>query len=165
VRRLGPTDAQEINNKFTISLGDLKTEIESAKWDATRRAICAYHTTPSEKFTDNRMAAIIIVIVLSAIGVSVYTANIAHSAAQVKELGCEARQPQDAGCGSYISRRIVTLLQAKRTTASTALLVDVIRVMQSADLYGRSRPVHVQSSAISGHPRKSKSDHAPAALL
>lgn len=31
---------QEINNKFTISLGDLRTEIESAKWDATRRAIC-----------------------------------------------------------------------------------------------------------------------------
>lgn len=30
---------QEINNKFTISLGDLKTEIEQAKWDATRRAI------------------------------------------------------------------------------------------------------------------------------
>jgi hypothetical protein len=86
VRRLGPTDAQEINNKFTISLGDLKTEIESAKWDATRRAICAYHTTPSEKFTDNRMAAIIIVIVLSAIGVSVYTANIAHSAAQVPKV-------------------------------------------------------------------------------
>ena len=31
---------EEINNKFTISLGDLRTEIESAKWDATRRAIC-----------------------------------------------------------------------------------------------------------------------------
>ncbi|KAJ9125560.1 hypothetical protein QFC22_000522 [Naganishia vaughanmartiniae] len=30
---------EEINNKFTISLGDLKTEIEQAKWDATRRAI------------------------------------------------------------------------------------------------------------------------------
>lgn len=30
---------EEINNKFTISLGDLRTEIESAKWDATRRAI------------------------------------------------------------------------------------------------------------------------------
>lgn len=33
---------QEINNKFTISLGDLKTEIEQAKWDATRRAISEY---------------------------------------------------------------------------------------------------------------------------
>lgn len=31
---------KEINNKFTISLGDLRTEIESVKWDATRRAIC-----------------------------------------------------------------------------------------------------------------------------
>ncbi|OCF33549.1 mitochondrial protein [Kwoniella heveanensis CBS 569] len=30
---------EEINNKFTISLGDLRTEIESVKWDATRRAI------------------------------------------------------------------------------------------------------------------------------
>jgi len=30
---------EEINNKFTISLGDLRTEIEQAKWDATRRAI------------------------------------------------------------------------------------------------------------------------------
>ncbi|KAL7420286.1 hypothetical protein Q5752_005255 [Cryptotrichosporon argae] len=30
---------EEINNKFTISLGDLRTELESAKWDATRRAI------------------------------------------------------------------------------------------------------------------------------
>ncbi|BEJ12523.1 hypothetical protein CspHIS471_0209830 [Cutaneotrichosporon sp. HIS471] len=30
---------EEINNKFTISLGDLRTEIEGAKWDATRRAI------------------------------------------------------------------------------------------------------------------------------
>lgn len=33
---------EEINNKFTISLGDLRTEIESAKWDATRRAICTH---------------------------------------------------------------------------------------------------------------------------
>lgn len=31
---------KEINNKFTISLGDLRTEIESVKWDATRRATC-----------------------------------------------------------------------------------------------------------------------------
>ena len=31
---------KEINNKFTISLGDLRTEIESVKWDATRSAIC-----------------------------------------------------------------------------------------------------------------------------
>ncbi|RXK37730.1 hypothetical protein M231_04979 [Tremella mesenterica] len=47
---------EEINNKFTISLGDLRTEIESAKWDATRRAI-----------------AIIVLIVVSAIGVSMVT--------------------------------------------------------------------------------------------
>ena len=31
---------EEINNKFTISLGDLRTEIETAKWEATRRGIC-----------------------------------------------------------------------------------------------------------------------------
>lgn len=30
---------EEINNRATISIGDLKTEIESAKWEATRRAI------------------------------------------------------------------------------------------------------------------------------
>ncbi|BEI97395.1 hypothetical protein CcaverHIS631_0209840 [Cutaneotrichosporon cavernicola] len=30
---------EEINNKFTISLGDLRTEIEGAKWEATTRAI------------------------------------------------------------------------------------------------------------------------------
>ena len=47
VRRLGHpagvervAHAQEINNKFTISLGDLRTEIESAKWDSVRRAMC-----------------------------------------------------------------------------------------------------------------------------
>lgn len=32
-------DIEEINNRATISIGDLKTEIESAKWEATRRAI------------------------------------------------------------------------------------------------------------------------------
>jgi hypothetical protein len=37
---------EEINNKFTISLGDLRTEIESAKWDATRRAICTTNAPP-----------------------------------------------------------------------------------------------------------------------
>lgn len=36
---------KEINNKFTISLGDLRTEIESVKWDATRRAICEQQLT------------------------------------------------------------------------------------------------------------------------
>jgi hypothetical protein len=36
----GMADVQEINNKFTISLGDLRTEIESAKWDSVRRAMC-----------------------------------------------------------------------------------------------------------------------------
>jgi hypothetical protein len=43
--RLMPS--QEINNKFTISLGDLRTEIEQAKWDATRRAIGAFIVSPS----------------------------------------------------------------------------------------------------------------------
>jgi len=42
---------EEINNKFTISLGDLRTEIESAKWDATRRAICMSNI-PSRTCTD-----------------------------------------------------------------------------------------------------------------
>lgn len=40
---------EEINNRATISIGDLKTEIESAKWEATRRAIgaCgAVHLSP-----------------------------------------------------------------------------------------------------------------------
>ncbi|ORX37715.1 hypothetical protein BD324DRAFT_564653, partial [Kockovaella imperatae] len=32
-------DIEEINNKFTISLGDLRTEIEAAKWEQTRRAV------------------------------------------------------------------------------------------------------------------------------
>lgn len=32
-------DRQEINGRATISIGDLRTEIESAKWDSTRRAI------------------------------------------------------------------------------------------------------------------------------
>jgi hypothetical protein len=40
---------QEINNKFTISLGDLKTEIEQAKWDATRRAISKYKVSLSSR--------------------------------------------------------------------------------------------------------------------
>lgn len=33
------TVLQEINSRATISVGDLRTEIESAKWEATRRAI------------------------------------------------------------------------------------------------------------------------------
>nr|XP_018260295.1 mitochondrial protein [Kwoniella dejecticola CBS 10117]OBR82453.1 mitochondrial protein [Kwoniella dejecticola CBS 10117] len=49
---------EEINNKFTISLGDLRTEIESVKWDATRRAI-----------------SIIILIVVATIAVSTFLAT------------------------------------------------------------------------------------------
>ncbi|WVW86916.1 hypothetical protein I302_108971 [Kwoniella bestiolae CBS 10118] len=40
---------EEINNKFTISLGDLRTEIESVKWDATRRAISKVAPSPPMK--------------------------------------------------------------------------------------------------------------------
>ena len=32
-------DIEEINNKFTILLGDLRTEIETARWEQTRRAV------------------------------------------------------------------------------------------------------------------------------
>lgn len=62
---------QEINNRATISVGDLKTEIESAKWEATRRAIselvalwdgCQTHT-----------AAIIVVLVICGVGISSLT--------------------------------------------------------------------------------------------
>ncbi|KAL1413656.1 hypothetical protein Q8F55_001434 [Vanrija albida] len=35
---------EEINHKFTISLGELRTDIESSKWDATRRAIAVIIT-------------------------------------------------------------------------------------------------------------------------
>lgn len=45
-------DIEEINNKFTISLGDLRTEIESAKWDATRRAISTSRRAISRGCTD-----------------------------------------------------------------------------------------------------------------
>lgn len=30
---------QELNNKFTISLGDLRTDIEQYKWESTRKGI------------------------------------------------------------------------------------------------------------------------------
>ncbi|WRT69709.1 uncharacterized protein IL334_006699 [Kwoniella shivajii] len=49
---------EEINNKFTISLGDLRTEIESVKWDATRRAI-----------------SMIILIVVATIAISTFLAS------------------------------------------------------------------------------------------
>jgi len=45
---------EEINNKFTISLGDLRTEIESAKWDATRRAICTCQNPPQDMSDQQR---------------------------------------------------------------------------------------------------------------
>lgn len=47
---------EEISNRATISIGDLKTEIESAKWEATRRAI-----------------AIIVVLVVFGVGMSTVT--------------------------------------------------------------------------------------------
>ncbi|WOO81419.1 putative protein [Vanrija pseudolonga] len=47
---------EEINNRATISVGDLKTEIESAKWEATRRAI-----------------TIIVVLVICGVGISSLT--------------------------------------------------------------------------------------------
>lgn len=52
---------QEINNRATISVGDLKTEIESAKWEATRRAI-----------------AIIVVLVICGVGISNLTIGDPH---------------------------------------------------------------------------------------
>jgi hypothetical protein len=48
---------EEINNKFTISLGDLRTEIESAKWDATRRAICTSESPASRISTDKQQSS------------------------------------------------------------------------------------------------------------
>jgi hypothetical protein len=61
---------QEINNKFTISLGDLKTEIEQAKWDATRRAISKWSEIPSFKNdADTRPLAIIAGVVFTVISV------------------------------------------------------------------------------------------------
>lgn len=51
--------AEELNNKFTISLGALRTEIESAKWEATRRAI-----------------AIIIALVICGVAVSTFTSTL-----------------------------------------------------------------------------------------
>lgn len=47
-------DIEEINNKFTISLGDLRTEIESAKWDATRRAISMSSRSSDSLWADKR---------------------------------------------------------------------------------------------------------------
>lgn len=52
---------KEINNRATISVGDLKTEIESAKWEATRRAI-----------------AIIVVLVICGVGISNLTIGDPH---------------------------------------------------------------------------------------
>ncbi|EKD03542.1 hypothetical protein A1Q2_02125 [Trichosporon asahii var. asahii CBS 8904] len=52
---------EEINNRATISVGDLKTEIESAKWEATRRAI-----------------AIIVVLVICGVGISNLTIGDPH---------------------------------------------------------------------------------------
>lgn len=50
--------AEELHNKFTISVGALRTEIESAKWEATRRAI-----------------AIIVTLVISGVAISTATST------------------------------------------------------------------------------------------
>jgi hypothetical protein len=66
---------QEINNKFTISLGDLRTEIESAKWDSVRRAICKLFLSAEHRIPgDSDSAAIIVVVVLFGVGTSIYYA-------------------------------------------------------------------------------------------
>jgi hypothetical protein len=62
---------EEINNKFTISLGDLRTEIESAKWDATRRAICK----PLQPLTSGPSAdksAIIVMAIVVGIAITLF---------------------------------------------------------------------------------------------
>lgn len=38
---------EELNNKFTIHLGDLQTAIEGVKWDSTRRAIGEWRVAES----------------------------------------------------------------------------------------------------------------------
>jgi len=63
---------EEINNKFTISLGDLRTEIESAKWDATRRAICKLPRTPQVQADS---PAIIVMVVIVGVGVTLFTTD------------------------------------------------------------------------------------------
>lgn len=46
-------EIQDLNNRFTISLSDLKTEIEqNIKWDATRRSLGAYSTLMSYILSD-----------------------------------------------------------------------------------------------------------------
>lgn len=39
--------SQELNNKFTISLGDLRTDIEQYKWEATRKGIGSFPSSAS----------------------------------------------------------------------------------------------------------------------
>ncbi|ODN78547.1 hypothetical protein L202_04163 [Cryptococcus amylolentus CBS 6039] len=76
---------EEINNKFTISLGDLRTEIESVKWDATRRAI-----------------SVIILIVVATIGsVTYFTVEPPPAKAKLAAPAKPAPVMKDMGVGTY----------------------------------------------------------------
>lgn len=72
---------QEINNKFTISLSDLRTEIESAKWDSTRRAI-----------------AVIAIIVVASVVLSTF--NIGHGPVPTVDVGEEQGEEGHAEHGT-----------------------------------------------------------------
>ncbi|TXT13682.1 hypothetical protein VHUM_01049 [Vanrija humicola] len=76
---------EEINNRATISVGDLKTEIESAKWEATRRAI-----------------TIIVVLVICGVGISSLTIPDPAAVEPPKPAPVEAAPPpttRDIGIG------------------------------------------------------------------
>ncbi|WVQ75058.1 hypothetical protein IAR50_004667 [Cryptococcus sp. DSM 104548] len=76
---------EEINNKFTISLGDLRTEIESVKWDATRRAI-----------------SVIILIVVATIGsVTYFTVEPPPAKAKLAAPPKPAPVMKDMGVGTF----------------------------------------------------------------
>ncbi|WVN86831.1 uncharacterized protein L203_102004 [Cryptococcus depauperatus CBS 7841] len=98
---------EEVNNKFTISLGDLRTEIESVKWDATRRAI-----------------SVIIIIVVATIGSMTYfmtdttpseevtTQSVESKLAPIMRdmsVGTEDELMEDVG--TYTEQRLEKLLQ------------------------------------------------------
>ncbi|KGB77949.2 hypothetical protein CNBG_4036 [Cryptococcus deuterogattii R265] len=75
---------EEINNKFTISLGDLRTEIESVKWDATRRAI----------------SVIILIVVVTIGSVTFVTADPAPNAKIQQEVKPPTSTMKDMGVGT-----------------------------------------------------------------